>query len=174
MDDLAPFEFRMADLHSCEQLHLSNDPLDGLQTIKDQVDMSLIQLVMFSCGRRKLEACKPVNKKVHQEMNDLRTQLVHNGVIYADLGLGRGTPWFPFQDIHLHSATSRPTLTAPPLHEIKRELCRFLRPGPDIAVQVVCQATSCLFFSTALIASGGQQYLGFWFVIASAFGPSLA
>ena len=119
VDDLASFEFGMADFYSCEHLHLPNDTRDGLQTIKDQVDLSLIQLIMLSCGRRKLEAHKPVNVKVHQEMNDLRTQLVHNGMVYADLGLGRGTAWFPFQDIHLHSAASSPTLTAHPFHKIK-------------------------------------------------------
>ena len=156
VDDLASFEFGMTDFYSCEQLHLPNDTWDGLQTIKEQVDLSLIQLIMLSCGRLKLEAHKPVNIKVHQEMNDLRTQLVHNGMVYADLGLGRGTAWFPFQYIHLHSAASSPTLTALPLHKMKRELCWLLGPGPDVAVQVVCQAASCLLFSTALVASGGQ------------------
>ena len=119
MDYLASFEFGMTDFYSFEHLHLSNDTWDGLQTIKYQVDLSLIQLFMLSCGRLKLEAHKPVNVKVHQEMNDFRTQLVHNRVIYADLGLGRGTAWFPFQDIHLHSAASSPTLTAHPFHKIK-------------------------------------------------------
>ena len=56
VDDLASFEFGMTDFYSCEQLHLPNDTWDGLQTIKDQVDLSLIQLIMLSCGRRKLEA----------------------------------------------------------------------------------------------------------------------
>ena len=61
-------------LHSCiqpmprrpffEHLHLPNDTRDGLQTIKDQIDLSLIQLIMLSCGRGKLEAHKPVHIKV--------------------------------------------------------------------------------------------------------------
>ena len=85
MDDLASFEFGMTDFYSFEHLHLPNDTRDGLQTIKDQVDLSLIQLIMLSCGRRKLEAHKPVNVKVHQEMNDLRTQLARPASVFAHL-----------------------------------------------------------------------------------------
>ena len=150
----------MTDLDGCEQLHLTKDLRDGLQTIQDRVNPSTHQLIVLSRGGLEVETGNPVTVEVHQEMNNLGTQLIIHGMLCANLWLGRTAARFPFQDIHLQTtATIFSRIPATPLHKLIRQLVWILRPGPDIAVEAGRQAPIGLVSPCTRIAPGGQQYL---------------
>jgi hypothetical protein len=128
-------------LDSSVNLHLALNLNNGFQSIKDLLNVATIKLSVPAIGSRQIETSNPIHMKVNNEVYDFGTQELQYGMVKTPLWGGHWTGLSPGKLMHLQTFPTSTLNVA--LDEGICQLCRRLRPGPDVTLKPCCHIPSC-------------------------------